>query len=144
MKIPTIRRFSPSDIYDVIELLQDVSDFRPDPSVIPEIAEDFHCQTNCHAYVATSDQRLVGFGSIFILNRVRGGRSAVIEDMVVSADVRGHGIGRKIIDALLHEARSVGCFKVSLETSSAAKSFYTAIGFASAGQTMSILLKTNK
>lgn len=139
-----IRKFSSDDIYDVIELLQDVSKYRPKASDIPALAEAFHTQKYCHAYVAFFDNRIIGFGSLFILNRVRGGKSGVIEDMAVSTEVRGKGIGRKIMDALLHEARSLGCFKVSLETSPAAKSFYASVGFSSAGQTMSILLQKHE
>jgi glucosamine-phosphate N-acetyltransferase len=77
---------------------------------------------------------------MFVLKRVRGGCSGLIEDVVVAADVRGQGVGRQIVDALVSVARERGCFKVSLEAAGAAQSFYKASGFTVAGQAMKILL----
>ena len=83
---------------------------------------------------------MLGFGSVFFLKRVRGGRSAIIEDVVVDANVRGHGIGRLLIGRLVDVARLRGCFKVSLEAAVLAESFYESAVFRSAGKVMKISL----
>lgn len=141
MTVPlNIRAFAPEDIAAVIDLLQDVSIYRPAADAFPALAETFSAQLDCRACVAMLDGRLVAFGSVFVLNRVRGGRSGIIEDVVVAADVRGQGVGRQILDALVMAARECGCFKVSLEASVSAQQFYAASGFDVGGQTMRMLL----
>ncbi len=141
MKAPLIlRAFEPEDIDAVIDLLQDVSVYRPAADAFPVLAETFLAQPDCYACVAMQEGRLVAFGSIFILNRLRGGRSGVIEDVVVEVDLRGQGVGKQIVKALVKAAWARGCFKVSLEAAASARPFYKACGFSAAGQTMRILL----
>ncbi len=136
----SIRAFISKDIDAVIDLLQDVSSYRPEAHTVPLLAQSFTAREDCYACVATQNCRLIAFGSVFILNRVRGGRTGIIEDVVVAADVRGQGVGRQIVDALVTAARVRGCFKVSLEAAASAQSFYAASGFKSGGQTMRIFL----
>ncbi len=135
-----LRPFAASDIEAVIELLQDVSAYRPPADTVADLARYFTTLENCHAWVAVLDGRLVAFGSLFVLNRVRGGRSGIIEDMVVSKAVRGQGIGRRVVEHLLEQARASGCFKVTLESSASAEPFYRSTGFVPAGQVMKSLL----
>ena len=95
---------------------------------------------NFYLLVALHEGIVIGFGSIFMLNRVRGGCSAVIEDRVVAQDMQGHGVGRALLEKLLEQARGKGCFKVSLEAADKALPFYEACGFSRAGQAMKINL----
>lgn len=136
----TIRDVVPEDINAVIDLLQDVSAYRPPAEEIPNLAIAFSSLTNCYACVAIQEHKVLGFGSVFFLKRVRGGCSAIIEDVVVDANVRGHGIGRLLIGRLVDVARLRGCFKVSLEAAVLAESFYESAGFRPAGKVMKISL----
>lgn len=131
-----LRPFSADDVEEVIDLLQDVSVYRPDSAKVLEMGRVFARQKDSYACVAVRGERLVGFGSLFVLNRIRGGRSAIIEDMVVAADVRGQGIGRLVLEDLLGESRKRGCFKVTLESSEMAQKFYRAAGFETGGHVM--------
>lgn len=135
----SIRAFEREDMGAVIDLLQDVSIYLPAADTMPALAEAFVAQSDCLACVATQDGRLIGFGSVFVLNRVRGGRAGIIEDVVVAADLRGQGVGRQIVDVLLSAARARGCFKVSLEAAISAQQFYCASGFARVGQVMRLV-----
>uniref|UniRef100_UPI0040478904 GNAT family N-acetyltransferase n=1 Tax=Orrella sp. TaxID=1921583 RepID=UPI0040478904 len=135
-----VRAFVPEDMGAVIDMLQDVSAYRPAAQIVPALADAFATQANCYACVAVSDGRVVAFGSVFVLNRVRGGRTGIIEDVVVVSDVRGKGVGQLIVEALVAAARARGCFKVSLEAAASAQSFYAASGFEAGGLTMGILL----
>lgn len=136
----SVRAFVQEDMDAVIDLLQDVSVYRPAAETVPALADVFATQANCCACVAVSDGRVIAFGSVFVLNRVRGGRTGIIEDVVVASDVRGKGVGRLIVEALVAAARARGCFKVSLEAAASAQSFYAASGFEAGGLTMRILL----
>ena len=134
-----VRAFVPEDMDAVIDLLQDVSAYRPAAQTVPALADAFSTQANCYACVGVSDGRVIAFGSVFVLNRVRGGRTGIIEDVVVASDVRGKGVGRLIVEALVAAARARDCFKVSLEAAASAQSFYAASGFEASGLTMRIL-----
>ena len=135
-----LRPFADDDIEAVIDLLQDVSAYRPPANTVADLARRFTQVGNCHACVAVLDGRVVAFGSLFVLQRVRGGNSGVIEDVVVSKEVRGQGIGRRVVENLLECARASECFKVSLEASTSAEPFYQSTGFVPAGQVMKFLL----
>lgn len=135
-----VRPFAPDDIEPVVDLLQDVSAYRPSPGAIGELALRFAELDNCYACVAVHGDRVIAFGSMFVLQRVRGGRSGIIEDIVVAAGERGSGVGRHILEDLVREARARGCFKVSLEAADKAQPFYRAAGFDAAGQAMKRLL----
>ena len=136
----TVRAFVPEDIDVVIDLLQDVSAYRPPADAILLLAKAFAVQPSCYACVAVQDGRLIGFGSVFFLSRLRGGVSAIIEDVVVAESFRGHGIGRIILNAILEVASERGSFKVTLEAPPSAEKFYCAAGFVKAGCIMKFML----
>ena len=58
---------------------------------------------------------------------------AQIGRMAVLPGMRGDGIGRKVLDALLAAARSAGCRKVVLHAQASALSFYRRAGFVERG-----------
>ena len=79
---------------------------------------------------------MIGFGSIFIFERVRGGKSAILEDIVVENSFRSRKVGTQIINILIKHAVINKCFKVSLESSELNKNFYKKLGFIESGKTM--------
>ena len=141
MAVPvSIRAFESGDMGAVIDLLQDVSMYRPASSTISTLAEKFLNQENSYGCVAIHNENPIGFGSIFILNRLRGGSSAIVEDVVVAASMRGQGVGKVVLNALTEFAASKGCFKVTLEASPLAEKFYSASGFCPSGRVMKLML----
>jgi GNAT superfamily N-acetyltransferase len=129
-----VRPFVPQDMTEVIELLQEISSFRPAAESISEIGSRFVENKGAYACVVELSGTVVAFGSLFIFCRVRGGCSAIIEDMVVAEAFRGKGLGRLILDDLLAYAQAKGCFKVTLETSERGRDFYMKAGFELGGQ----------
>lgn len=134
-----IQKYEIKDFERVTELLQEISKFKPNIEEIEEISYEFLNQKNICAYVAITDSKVIAFGSIHIYMRVRGGKTAVIEDMIVAPLMRGKGIGRKLLDVLIEESRTRGCFKISLEASSHAESFYQYAGFKISGRNMKMI-----
>ena len=135
-----MRKFASEDIGSVIELLQDVSIYRPQDNLMSSLAHKFIASSNSVGRVLVSNGNVVGFGSVFILDRIRGGNSGVIEDVVIDPYSRNQGLGRLLIEDLLDQARMRGCFKVTLESSLVGEKFYQAVGFEPAGRTMRFLL----
>ena len=68
-------------------------------------------------------KRLVGFGRA----TSDGFSRAVLWDIVVAGDLQGHGLGRRVIEELLHTA-PVGVERVYLMTTKSA-GFYRQLGF---------------
>ena len=72
-------------------------------------------------------KRLVGFGRA----TSDGISRAVLWDVVVAGDLQGNGLGRKVIEELLHTKQVVGVERVYLMTTKSA-GFYRQLGFQNA------------
>lgn len=82
-------------------------------------------------FVARVDGRILGSLTLAFY-RIPTGTKAWIEDVVVDADARGHGVGELLNRAALDEARSRGAKDVSLTSRpsrEAANRLYQRIGF---------------
>lgn len=123
-------------INELMELLQEVSSFYPNQSNLETIYREFISQKNLYCIVALSGEEVVGFGSIFFLQRVRGGKEGIIEDLIVSRKLRKRGIGSKILKNLISEAKVQKCFKICLESNNPSKDFYYKEGFLKGGLIM--------
>ena len=134
----TFRKYEDNDFLGVVELLQEISKYRPNTEIHKEISYQFLNQKNCYPYIAVIEKKVIAYGSVHIYMRVRGGKSAVIEDMVVDSSMRGKGIGRQLLSLLVEESMNQKCFKISLEASKIAEKFYRSCGFQLAGRTMNL------
>lgn len=87
-----------------------------------------------HIYCATDGDTIIGMVSIlFTVSTAEGGRAAWLEDMVVHPGHRGQGIGERLLETVITEARSVDCRRITLltdDTNIPAMLFYRRAGFA--------------
>lgn len=84
--------------------------------------------------VAEQDGRVVGTLQLTFLPYLthQGGERALIEAVRISADVRGGGLGRTMLEWAIDQARQRGCRMVQLTTDKQrtdAKRFYESLGF---------------
>lgn len=82
-------------------------------------------------FVARVDGRIVGSLTLAVF-RIPTGLRAWIEDVVVDADTRGHGVGEALNNAALDEARRRGAVTVDLTSRpsrEAANRLYQRLGF---------------
>ena len=109
----------------VIEILQSTSDYRPDEKDYDQIWDGFQSQTNYFGLVALDAKvEVVGYGSILIERKIRGGKMGHIEDIAVHPDFRKKGIGKLLINALYQISKKEKCYKVSLACKEHNLSFY--------------------
>lgn len=76
--------------------------------------------------------RVVGYAAAWFV-----GREAELGDLAVASDERRRGIGTRLIDAVLAEARSRGMLRVFLEVregNRGARALYRALGFETIGR----------
>ena len=81
-------------------------------------------------------KRLVGFGRA----TSDGFSRAVLWDIVVAGDLQGHGLGRRVLEELLHTPAVVGVERVYLMTTSSA-GFYRQLGFQNADPQQLLVLR---
>ena len=69
-------------------------------------------------------KRLVGFGRA----TSDGFSRAVLWDIVVAGDLQGHGLGRRVVEELIHTPAVAGIERIYLMTTNSS-GFYTQLGF---------------
>ena len=96
-----------------------------------EIFKKIKDNSNHFVYVAILDGRVVGSTSMIIEPKFihDGGNVAHIEDVVVSKEFQGKGIGEMLMQSLLELAKDNNCYKTILDCSDEVKPFYEKIGF---------------
>lgn len=96
-----------------------------------EVMEDIKSNPNHRIFVAIIDDRVIGSTTLLIEPKFihKGGLVGHIEDVVVSKDFQGKGIGEKLVEASLDFAKNKGCYKTILDCSDELKQFYEKIGF---------------
>ena len=124
----------------VIELLQLLSEFKPSENNFDSIWHDFKNQKNVFSLVAIYDEEVVGYGSVVIETKIRGGKIGHIEDIVTHNSYREKGIGKGILDALYNIAKEQGCYKLSLQCTELNEPFYERCGYETAGVGMQLFL----
>lgn len=82
-------------------------------------------------FVAVLDGKVVGSTVLIIEQKFihDGGLVGHIEDVVVSKEHEGKGIGFKIMQAALEYAKSQGCYKTILDCDDKVRPFYERLGF---------------
>lgn len=93
-----------------------------------------HSHTACFA-VETGTERILGCGGICYQKEMPSpdnltGTNGYLMNIYTLPEVRSEGIGRKIIEYLISDAKERGTEKIFLESSGVAKKLYHEIGFA--------------
>ena len=135
-----VRQTNKSDINQIIDLLQSISEFRPDKNEYKNIFEEFSRQRNVYSFVAIIDNKIVGYGAIIIEIKIRGGKLGHIEDIVSDENYRRIGIGNAILQSLFDVARKSGCYKVALQCKDHNMIFYKKNGYSQSGVGMQRML----
>jgi GNAT superfamily N-acetyltransferase len=82
---------------------------------------------------ARLNAKLVGFGSMTLKPHLwHGGLIAWVDELVVDADCRGRGIGKRLLDRMVTLAREKGCRAMELDSAFhriEAHDFYEKLGF---------------
>jgi len=131
---------------EIFELLQVISNFHPKQKEIKNVWSEFINQKQVFSIVAVEtnldnlDEKLVGFGSLHLSKKIRGGLIGFIEDIAVIEEYRMRGIGNKIINELIKKGKNRGCYKLVLECREETKNFYKKIGFSESGLSMTMIL----
>lgn len=116
------------------ELFEQETEFTADPEAqkhgLQRILEDPQLG---RLLVLREEGRIVGMVNVlFTVSTALGERVAWLEDMVITADARGRGLGSQLIKAAIAAAREAGCHRITLLTdadNAIAQQFYRQQGF---------------
>ena len=131
---------------EIMILLQLISNFYPKKTNYKSILKLFLDQKHVFSVVAVDSinnrntEKVIGFGSLHLSRKIRGGIIGFIEEIVVIENYRGRGIGKLIMRELIDNARNENCYKLVLECREEKKFFYEKLGFICSGHSMSLIL----
>lgn len=121
---------------EVIMLLQNMSAYLPAEDSYDAIWDVFAAQPNVFSVVAIENEMVVGYGSVVIESKIRGGKMGHVEDIVTHPDRLNKGIGKSVVNSLYEIARSKGCYKVSLQCQQHNIPFYEKCDYKVSGSAM--------
>ncbi len=135
----TVETLNQSHHKQVIQLLMEISKFKPSPTSLETIWLNFSKQGNHFSRVFVSDNKVLGYGALLIEYKIRGGKVGHIEDIVSHESHRKIGIGKTILSALMEIAKNEGCYKVTLHCQNHNVPFYEKCGFIKNGSSMQLV-----
>jgi ribosomal protein S18 acetylase RimI-like enzyme len=106
------------------------------PDVLARLVPGLRAHPTTIIFLAYVEDEAVGIATCFLGFSTFAARPLInIHDLAVSAEHRGRGIGRSLLEAVERAARERGCAKLTLEVhenNSRARRVYEAVGFAHA------------
>ena len=123
-----VRAARPEDAEQIARLtLQLGYDVRPE-----SIAESVRRRGSCEVFVATTEERIVGWAAVSVHQPFVGGAGAHLDGLVVDESVRSSGIGGALLDAAEAWARERNCKELCLHSNvvrDRAHAFYRRHGY---------------
>ncbi|KAF2097787.1 glucosamine 6-phosphate N-acetyltransferas-like protein, partial [Rhizodiscina lignyota] len=110
-------------------------------SVWDERCEWLHDMGNGTYYtvvICDKGERCVAVGTLLVERKFTHNMGLVghFEDVAVSRDQKGKKMGLRILEAVLHVAREVGCYRTTVQCAEQNESFYGQCGFKKEGSHM--------
>ena len=129
-----IEDFSEKNIIEYLNVLNTLTNVYSDNDELKFMIKNFkkyilELPTNINIFIILNNGIIVGTGSIIIEQKVIHGFSKIghIEDIVISNEYQGKGLGGKLIEFLVLEAKKNNCYKVILGCSDDKVDFYKKI-----------------
>ena len=137
MEKVTIRVATQRDLPELLELYRQLD---PEGSPVFPLAEaenifeTINKYPDYQVYVARRHGKTLGTFALLIVDNLAhlGSRYGIVEDVVVTADCRGMGIGRQMMRFAMQKCHAAGCYKLVLSSNKKrvdAHRFYKKLGF---------------
>lgn len=118
MQSVLIRKATYDDIPAIYRLVQELAAFEKSESSIWTTLEDYQeCFETAlfGAHIAELNSEIIGICLYYPTFSTWKGKMLYLEDFVVSSEYRGKGVGQKLYDAFILEAKNQGCKLVKWE-----------------------------
>jgi GNAT superfamily N-acetyltransferase len=105
-----IRRAVKDDCLRLLELVQELATYERAPGDVTVTLDHFTesgfgKQPVWWAFVAEVDERIIGFALYYIRYSTWKGQAMYLEDILITNEMRGKGVGKLLFDRLIEEAR---------------------------------------
>jgi GNAT superfamily N-acetyltransferase len=116
MKIE-IRKGRQEDLPHVLQLVYELAEFEKAPDAVTNTVEDMISDSSGSNpvfgfHVAIVDEKIVGIAIYFIKYSTWVGKGLYLDDLIVTETMRGKGIGQKLFDAFMEEAKRINAKQV--------------------------------
>jgi ribosomal protein S18 acetylase RimI-like enzyme len=104
-----------------------------DAARVAQALEDMMHANRGRAWLVRVDGTIAGYAIVvWSYSLEYGGIEAVLDELYLQPEARGTGLGRELMEHVVHEAKNAGAVVLRLETepeNGAARAFYTKLGF---------------
>ncbi len=109
-----IRKFEKSDVNRVFELIYELAVYEKEPHQVsntPEmmLKDGFGDDKVFGCFVAEIDGKIEGIALYYYRYSTWKGKRLYLEDIVVTEQMRGNGIGKQLFDIVIEEAHKTEC-----------------------------------
>jgi GNAT superfamily N-acetyltransferase len=110
----TIRKGTPDDVPQVFQLVQELALFERAPEQVtntPEmmLKDGFGLEPIFGLFVAEVEGHIVGISLYYFRYSTWKGKRLYLEDLIVTESMRGHGLGKMLLDRTVEEAHNTNC-----------------------------------
>lgn len=127
-----IRKGNKEDVEDMHRLVSELALFEKAPeqvtNTVAEMIDDGFGKNPCYnLLVAESGKTIIGIAIYFTKYSTWKGKGVYLDDLYVTDQFRGKGIGKKLFDAVINEARKINAKQLHwqvLDWNTAAINFY--------------------
>lgn len=131
-----IRKGTPKDLPQVLLLIRELATFEKAPDAVTNTLEEMKRDGFGDApvfglHVAELENKIVGMAIYFVKYSTWKGKGLYLDDLIVSEKYRGRGIGKKLFDAFMEEAKKIEAKQVHwqvLDWNTPAIDFYKKLG----------------
>ena len=114
----SIRPGNANDVPQVLALIQELADFEKEPDAVlvteTELLEDGFGENPAYELiVAEHNGKLLGMSLYYYRYSTWKGRCLYLEDLIVTEDSRGKGIGKSLFIATVNVAKAANCRKMN-------------------------------
>ena len=141
-----IRKAEEKDIPSILALYSEIDFSNEEPLSLQNakvIFSQIQSYPNYHIYVALVQEEIVGTFALLIMDNLahKGAPSGIVEDVAVSREWQGKGIGKQMMAYSMQKCKEVGCYKMALSSNAIRKNahrFYESLGFRKHGYSFEV------